>query len=81
MLVFIFIAQYAGYDLNYGLLFLCLFLSTVGSFLCLHILKSYWKSQEIFLKIFCTFYLIISSPITIILFIKIYSVVNGNFFK
>lgn len=77
----IFVAQYAGYDLNLGLFFLCLFLSTIGSFLCLNILKSYQKRHEILLKIFCAFYLIISSPITIILFIKIYAIVNGNFFR
>lgn len=77
----VYLSQYAGYDLNYGLFFLCLFLATVGSVLSIAILVSKTQKRETVFLIFCTGYLIIASPVTFLVFIKIYAAVYGGFFK
>ena len=76
-----YLAKGAEYDRNYALIIDSLLLSSISSVISLIALKKNFNKSNKKLVVSCIIFLVIASPISIIVFIKMYAFITGGFFK
>jgi hypothetical protein len=74
-------AKVSEYDLDFALALLSMLLSTVGTIISIILLRQEKYRLNKNVLVVSVGFLILSSPVTLFLFIKIFTALNGGFFK